>query len=62
MKHLKKFNETKSEMSLEDYFVEFVDEGFTIERKLNEFKLKYNGEIDFNHLLEMYNSNNRMFI
>jgi len=55
MKHLKKFNENKSEMALEDYFVEFVDEGFTIERKLNEFKLKYNGEIDFNHLLEMYN-------
>ena len=55
MKHLKKFNENKSEMPLEDYFVEFVDEGFTIERKLNEFKLKYNGEIDFNHLLEMYN-------
>lgn len=55
MKHLKKFNESKSEMQLEDYFVEFVDEGFSIERKLNEFKLKYNGEIDFNHLLEMYN-------
>ena len=41
MKHLKKFNESKSEMQLEDYFVEFVDEGFTIERELNQFKLKY---------------------
>ena len=38
MKHLKKFNESKSEMPLEDYFIEFVDEGFTIERRLNEFK------------------------
>ena len=55
MKHLKKFNENKSEMQLEDYFVEFVDEGFTIERKLNEFKLKYTGEYDFNQTLEMYN-------
>jgi hypothetical protein len=55
MKHLKKFNENKSEMQLEDYFVEFIDEGFTIERKLNEFKLKYTGEYDFNQALEMYN-------
>lgn len=55
MKHLKKFNESKSEMQLEDYFVEFVDEGFTIERKLNEFKLKYTGEYDFSQTLEMYN-------
>ena len=55
MKHLKKFNESKSEMQLEDYFVEFVDEGFSINRNLNEFKLKYAGEIDFNHTLEMYN-------
>ena len=55
MKHLKKFNENKSEMQLEDYFVEFVDEGFTIERELNQFKLKYTGEYDFNQTLEMYN-------
>ena len=55
MKHLKKFNENKSDMKLEDYFVEFLDEGFTIDRKLNEFKLKYTGDIDFNHLFEMYN-------
>ena len=55
MKHLKKFNESKSEMQLEDYFVEFVDEGFTIERRLNEFKLKYTGEYDFSQTLEMYN-------
>ena len=55
MKHLKKFNESKSEMQLEDYFVEFVDEGFTIERELNQFKLKYTGEYDFNQTLEMYN-------
>lgn len=55
MKHLKKFNGSKSEMQLEDYFVEFVDEGFTIERKLNEFKLKYTGEYDFSQTLEMYN-------
>ena len=43
MKHLKKFNESSS-MELEDYFVEFTDEGFSIERKLNEFTLKYTGE------------------
>jgi isopropylmalate/homocitrate/citramalate synthase len=55
MKHLKKFNESKSEMQLEDYFVEFVDEGFTIERELNQFKLKYTGEYDFSQTLEMYN-------
>jgi hypothetical protein len=55
MKHLKKFNENKSEMKLEDYFVEFVDEGFTIERELNQFKLKYTGEYDFSQTLEMYN-------
>jgi hypothetical protein len=42
-------------MKLEDYFVEFLDEVFTIDRKLNEFKLKYTGDIDFNHLFEMYN-------
>jgi hypothetical protein len=55
MRHLKKFNESKSEMQLEDYFVEFVDEGFTIERELNQFKLKYTGEYDFSQTLEMYN-------
>jgi len=54
MKHLKKFNESSS-MELEDYFVEFTDEGFSIERKLNEFTLKYTGEFDFNKTLEMYN-------
>jgi hypothetical protein len=55
MKHLKKFNENKSGMQLEDYFVEFIDEGFVIERELNQFKLKYTGEYDFTQTLEMYN-------
>lgn len=58
MKHLKKFNEsssTRNEMKLEDYFVEFLDNGFTIDRELNQFKLKYTGEYDFNQTLEMYN-------
>lgn len=58
MKHLKKFNESNSmrnEMKLEDYFVEFIDNGFTIDRELNQFKLKYTGEYDFNQTLEMYN-------
>lgn len=55
MKHLKKFNENNSEMPLEYYFVDFTDEGFTIERKLNEFKIKYTGEYDFNKAFDMYN-------
>ena len=57
MKHLKKFNEsssTRNEMKLEDYFVEFLDNGFTIDRELNQFKLKYTGEYDFNQTLEMF--------
>jgi len=56
MKHLKKFNESKStEMKLEDYFVEFTDNGFTIDIELNSVKLKYVGKYDFDEVFEMYN-------
>ena len=58
MKHLKKYNESSSkstEMKLEDYFVEFIDNGFTIDIKLNAVTLKYIGKYDFEEVLEMYN-------
>lgn len=56
MKHLKKFNESKStEMKLEDYFVEFTDNGFTIDIELSSVKLKYVGKYDFDEVFEMYN-------
>jgi hypothetical protein len=56
MIYIKKFNEsTSNENRITEYFLDFTDSGFVLDKHLNSIKLKYTGEYNFNDVLEMYN-------